>query len=54
MHCITKNHLLCMFFEFVTCCVYVKYVSLTAVKVFGENQHLPDFMCFHGVLYLSI
>lgn len=20
----------------------------------GENQHLPDFMCFHGVLYLSI
>uniref|UniRef100_A0A665TI70 Protocadherin-17-like n=1 Tax=Echeneis naucrates TaxID=173247 RepID=A0A665TI70_ECHNA len=21
MHCITKNHLLCMFFEFVTCCV---------------------------------
>lgn len=33
-HCITKNHLLCMcFFEFVTCCVSVKYVSLTAVEV---------------------
>lgn len=40
MHCITKNHLLCMFFEFVTCCVYVKYVSLTAVKVFGGKSAL--------------
>lgn len=40
MHCITKNHPLCMFFEFVTCCVCVKYVSLTAVKVFGGKSAL--------------
>lgn len=64
-HCITKNHLLCTFFlffffflgfllEFVTRCVAVKSVSLTAVKVLGENQCLPDFKCFHGVPYVSV
>ena len=44
-----------IFFGFVTCCVPVKYVSLTAVKVLGgkRDQCLLDFKCFHGVLYLS-
>lgn len=50
-------------FEFVTCCVQVKYVSLTAVKIWGwvgvggevgANQCLPDYKCFHSVLYPSI
>lgn len=67
-HCITKTkkqtnrkqreHLLCVFFffEFVTC-VSVIYVSLTTLKGFfqrGGGQCLPDFKCFHGVLYLSV
>lgn len=54
-----REHLLRVFFffEFVTRCVSVKYVSLTAVKGFfqrGGGQCLPDFKCFHGVLYLSV